>query len=119
MRIVTADGMVTGMPLWLLYTDSLPPSPASAGDFMEWLDSAFGPAGGNPVSESWYDHILEASFNESRQSIEIRTDLDFNSPADHELADVIAQVVTLAAPGGVTNWIVLFDDAAMELSGGF
>ncbi|MEW5783467.1 MAG: hypothetical protein AB1767_00005 [Bacillota bacterium] len=119
LRIVLSDGSVLAVPLSLELAGSVPPPPASAADFMIWLDTAFGPAGGDPVNEEWYGRIKSAALNAQRQSIEIETDLNFGSPADRELAEAISQVLQLARPADVPCWRVLFADGANELSGSF
>lgn len=117
LRIISSDGFVFTIPQSIQFAVSVPPAPASAEEFMAWLDSAFGSASGDPVNEEWYGHIKSAGINVERESIEIVTDLNFHAPADRELAEMITQVVILASPAGVSNWIVRFGDGSFESSG--
>lgn len=120
-RWITIDGMVIqgGVPLSVEFAEDVPAPPASANEFMTWLDSAFGPASGDPVDEDWYGRITGAGPGAHGTAIEVTTDLDYEEPADREQADVIGHVLQLARPAGATEWSVTFEDGENVLASTF
>jgi hypothetical protein len=111
-RWVSNDGMIIqgGMPLSVLLADSVPAPATGADDFMRWLDAAYGPGSGDPVDEEWYARVQSAGPSADGATVEVVTDLDFEKMTDREQADVIGQVLILAAPAGTSGWTVRFAD---------